>query len=358
MITVSMCATSVEGEPVSKERLAQIISDHKEWLEDHSKGSRACLIDMNLEGADLSGVDLSHADLSGAYLVKANMAGVKLTGAILDGAYLSDADLTGANLDRAKMVRGHFQHSCLKEASLRAAIIQYSFLWNSDFKGANLKLASLTGSELCDCTFETADLSYSDLYGTNMDYADFSDACLKYARLGYAKNAYYADFTGADLTDVDFSECALNEENFSGATGFHPNMKCPEEGSFIAWKRCRDDRIVKLLIPETAERTGAFVYICRASEAIVLDIRDRDGEPCDEAFSKADKDFLYRKGETVRPKEAFDNHMLDDGSGIHFFLTRTEAELYEYPDDEDERSDMDSAEDDEDSPAETGKESI
>lgn len=44
MITVSMCATIVEGEPVSKERLEQIISDHKEWLEDHSKGSRACFL--------------------------------------------------------------------------------------------------------------------------------------------------------------------------------------------------------------------------------------------------------------------------------------------------------------------------
>ena len=107
-----------------------------------------------------------------------------------------------------------------------------------------------------------------------------------------------------------------------------------------------------------SRENGASPYICRASEAVVLDIRDREGEPCDEAFSCADEDFPYRKGETVYPKEAFDNHLLDDGSGIHFFLTRTEAELYEFPDDEEDDNDMDSAEDDEDPPAETGKESI
>lgn len=52
--------------------------------------------------------------------------------------------------------------------------------------------------------------------------------------------------------------------------------------------------------------------------------------PCEEAVSAADEDFVYRKGETVYPEEAFDNHLLDDGSGIHFFLTRTEAEQFEY----------------------------
>ena len=79
-----------------------------------------------------------------------------------------------------------------------------------------------------------------------------------------------------------------------------------------------------------------------------------EGEP----VSKERLTQITAKARSSTRRNFFDNHMLDDGSGIHFFLTRTEAELYEYPDDEDERSDMDSAEDDEDSPAETGKESI
>ena len=113
-------------------------------------------------------------------------------------------------------------------------------------------------------------------------------------------------------------------------------MRCPEEGPFIAWKKCRDTHIVKLLIPTDAMRTGASRYDCRASEAKVLDIWDQDNEPCEEAVSCADEDVVYRKGETVYPEEEFDDHLLTDGSGIHFFLTRTEAELFEYEKDEDD----------------------
>ena len=73
MPTISMCATFIKGTPKDKEKLPQIIKEHKEWLEDHTKGRRACLRDMNLEGVDLSGEDLSLADFSGSYLAKAKM---------------------------------------------------------------------------------------------------------------------------------------------------------------------------------------------------------------------------------------------------------------------------------------------
>ena len=120
-------------------------------------------------------------------------------------------------------------------------------------------------------------------------------------------------------------------------------MRCPEEGSFIAWKKCRDDRIVKLLIPETAARTGVCADTCRASKAVVLDIRDAENGSCEEAVCCYDRDLIYRKGETVCPEEPFDDRLLTDGSGIHFFLTRKEAELFEPGEDED-----DPAEDQED----------
>ena len=62
-ISFSMCATRVNGTPEDKEKLPQIISAHKQWLEDHTKGRQACLREMNLEGADFSGMDLSYARL-------------------------------------------------------------------------------------------------------------------------------------------------------------------------------------------------------------------------------------------------------------------------------------------------------
>ena len=340
-ITFSMCATKVNGTPTDKEKLPQIICDHKEWLEDHSKGRQACLREMNLEGADFSGLDLSHVDLSGSYLRKAKMVGTKLKGAILNGTDFSEADLTKAILDDAQMSGVHLTHSCLEEASMQFAILQGSILWDSKFKGANLKGAILTAAELCDCVFESACLDGAELYLANLDYASFKKASLRGARLDSVRWSYYADFTEADVTGADFIDCPLDAESFTGAIGFHPHMRCPEEGSFIAWKKCRDDRIVKLLILENAKRTGASVYTCRASEAVVLDIWDQGNETCEDAVSGSDEDFVYRKGETVTPREDFDSDLLTDGSGIHFFLTRTEAELYEIRDDDDSGDEAD-----------------
>ena len=334
-ITFSMTATRVNGTPEDKEKLPQIISKHKEWLEDHSKGRQACLREMNLEGAAFSGLDLSHVDFSDSYLRKVKMVGTKLEGAILNGADFSEADLTKAILDGAQMSRVHLTHSSLEEASMQFAIIQGSILWDSNFKGANLKGAILTASELCDCVFESACLDGAELYLANLDYASFKMASLRGARIDSVSWSYYANFTNADVTGADFIECSLNKNHFAGAIGFHPHMRCPEEGSFIAWKKCRDERIVKLLIPENAKRTGFSIYTCRASEAVVLDIWDQGNETCEDAVSGTDADFVYRKGETVYPKEDFDDDLLTDGSGIHFFLTRTEAELYEIKDDDD-----------------------
>ncbi len=348
MISVSMSATVIKGTPEDKEKLPQIIREHKEWLEDHGKGKRACLADMNLAGADLSGVDLSNADLSGAYLKGAKLVETKLAGAILEGASLDEADLTKADLSGAHMSHVSITHACLEEASMPLAVMRNSVLWDSNFKGANLNGAILTRAQLCDCTFEGAHLELADLFCTNMDYTAFTGASLQYARLNYAEWIYYADFKNADVTGVDFSDCDLREEQFTGAIGFHPCMRCPEEGPFVAWKKGRDDHIVKLLIPADAMRTGASRYDCRASEARVLAIWNQDNEPCEEAVSCADEDFVYRKGETAYPEEAFDDRLLTDGSGIHFFLTRTEAELFEYKKDEEDDVDR-SEEDDENS---------
>jgi hypothetical protein len=56
-----------------KIELNVIINNHKEWVADHSKGSRANLSGANLGDANLSGANLSRANLSGADLSRANL---------------------------------------------------------------------------------------------------------------------------------------------------------------------------------------------------------------------------------------------------------------------------------------------
>ena len=108
-------------------------------------------------------------------------------------------------------------------------------------------------------------------------------------------------------------------------------MICPEEGSFIGWKKLEYNCIAKLLIPKDAKRSSATTRKCRASKAIVLEIYDENGNIMNDDFigrSRFNNDCQYKKGQTVIP-DSFDEARWEEcSSGIHFFITRKEAELY------------------------------
>ena len=97
------------------------------------------------------------------------------------------------------------------------------------------------------------------------------------------------------------------------------------EGSIIGWKKCREGKIVKLRIPEEAKRSHAFGRKCRAELVEVLAIFPY-GEK--EAIAGFDGKTVYRVGETVKPDKFSDDWMEECANGIHFFITRIEAENY------------------------------
>ena len=96
------------------------------------------------------------------------------------------------------------------------------------------------------------------------------------------------------------------------------------EGDIIGWKKCKDDIIVKLLIPAKAKRSHAFGRKCRAEYAQVLQVYKAK-----EAYSTYENSFVYRKGETVKPTTTWDKDFTNEcSSGIHFYITREEAEAH------------------------------
>jgi hypothetical protein len=96
------------------------------------------------------------------------------------------------------------------------------------------------------------------------------------------------------------------------------------EGDIIGYKKCRGGVIVKLLISANVRRSHAFGRKCRAESAVVLEISSGT-----EAESSHDKTFTYKVGDTVRPTGKFDENWMEECStGIHFFITRIEAERY------------------------------
>ena len=105
-------------------------------------------------------------------------------------------------------------------------------------------------------------------------------------------------------------------------------MACPKEGAFIGYKKCRSGRIVQLEIPEGAKRSSAYGKKCRCSRAKVLNIWTADGEEAGYAISCHDETFVYHKGKTVEVKDFNGSRFNECSSGIHFFMTREEAENY------------------------------
>lgn len=254
-----------------KEKLTNILELHLKWLNDEVGGLRA-----DLSGADLSGAVLSGADLS--------------------LAILRDADLRCANL---------------RSANLRCANLSGANLGGADLRCANLRCANLSGSDLNDAVLSSADLSVADLSGADLRGTDLSCANLSGADLRNAKN--------------------INNAYYDEMTSFF-TIQCPEEGSFVAWKKLDMGYIAKLLIPEDAKRNSATTRKCRASKAVVLEIYDKDGNVMSDDFtiaSQYDESFLYQKGITVEPTKPFDDDRWNEcTSGIHFFITRKEAEIY------------------------------
>ena len=139
-----------------------------------------------------------------------------------------------------------------------------------------------------------------------------------------------ANLQRAYLRGADLRGAYLRGANLRGAKNVNYPIACPEEGSFIAFKKCDGDLIVKLLIPEDARRSSATSRKCRCDKAVVLDITNLDGSKADftEASSKYASHFIYRVGETVSVDNFDENRWNECAPGIHFFITRREAAEY------------------------------
>jgi len=214
----------------------------------------------------------------------------------LRSANLRRADLSGANLRRADLVDADLSGADLSGADIRRA----------DLSGANLSGANLSGANLVDANLSGANLRRADISGADIRSADLSGANLRRA------NLVDADLSGADLSGVKHNEL----------TAFFI-ISCPEEGSFIAFKKCKG-LIVKLEIPSDAKRSSATTLKCRASKAKCLEIETG----LNEISSDYDSSFIYRVGETVEVTDFNEDRWNECSTGIHFFMSKDVAKNY------------------------------
>ena len=203
-----------------------------------------------------------------------------------------------------------------ERADLRGADLRYA-----DLRGANLRYADLYNADL-----RGANLRYTDLYNANLRYADLYNANLRGANLNNA------NLRGADLRYTNLNDANLNNVNLNNAkTNIYTvgyNLACPEEGSFIGYKKA-GKYIVKLLIMEDSKRSSATTLKCRCDKAKVLDIEEIDtGRKIKSVSSNYNINFVYKVGEIVKVDDFDENRWNECSSGIHFFVNKQNAIQY------------------------------
>ena len=162
-----------------------------------------------------------------------------------------------------------------------------------------------------------ADLSNADLFGANLRGANLRGADL-----------FGANLRDANLSNANLREASIDQMMWNIYTVFYP-LQCPESGSYIGYKKA-SGLVVELEIPADARRSSATSRKCRASKAKVLSITDINGNPAGgQVKSNYDPNFVYTIGETVEVTDFDDNRWNECSTGIHHFITRAEAVIYE-----------------------------
>lgn len=207
----------------------------------------------------------------------------------------------------------------LHNADLRNTDLRSADLHNTDLRNANLRNADLRRVDLTNADLSGATLSGSNLYGANLYDANLRNVVL------YDANLCTADLRNTNLHGVRFTYSNLSDTLLDDAERCRLGTILKEP--IIGWKKCKNDKIVKLEVPK-----GAVVFCinkneCRTNRVKVLSVNGSDKETAVSSYSRT---FMYIPNETLEVEDFDLRYNVECSSGIHFFRTREEAEEYRF----------------------------
>ena len=226
-----------------------------------------------------------------------------------------DVNITFLSLTGKKLLKIVVPDDTSAEFQIREAV-RCAILSGANLRGADLSRANLSGAVLSQADLSCANLSCAKLSNASLNGADLSGA----------------DLSGADLNGADLSYANLSRAILSGAIKdaktILPHYRiAPEVGSFIAFKKLRNNVVATLEIPAEAKRTSSLIgRKCRAEFAKVVALSSNAVVGYAKHWPSGV--FPYHVGEIVRPDSFDDDIRLECANGIHFFMTRREAEEY------------------------------
>lgn len=245
------------------------------------------------------------------------------------------ATLEGDNIEE---ILEKYGRDSLRWANLRSTNLSGVDLHGIDLSNADLTEANLRGANLYDAHLISANMYSANLRGAELSHAHLNAANLRYANLRGA-NLYNACLIDADMSQTDVTGAYLTHAELHNTKGSELIMAqtriLPDTGAFTGWKKAYTidglPVIVKLRIPQDAQRSNSSGRKCRASKARVMALQDIEGHNLPQgakAYSTHDPTFVYKVGETVEARHFNTNRWVECTTGIHFFITRTEAVNY------------------------------
>lgn len=248
---------------------------------------------------------------------------------------------THLNFYRATIFESKIISSDLFECSMREAKIIDSTIYTTDFDRCNLNRIHFKNCKFSRVNFISCKLNHAIFENCSFECVDFIDTEVQNSKFS---NATFKEtfFCNQKLRRVVLDNVTVDEETLECLCDSYKKisitpsfdelcpMKCPKTGEFYAYKKVRDDLIVKLLIPEDARRSSAVSNKCRCDKAKVVEILDFDGRKVEatQVRSMYDPRFIYTLGEMVFVSNFDTDRFNECAPGIHFFMSFEEARDY------------------------------
>lgn len=205
----------------------------------------------------------------------------------------------------------------LRNADLRWANLSGANLRGEDLSGANLCSATLYAAILCNANLSGAQMQVANLRYTNLRGALLRDTDLRFAHLSDAQ------MPGVDLSDANLLNADLCNTDLSGAK--LPDFQIPQDIDLTVWGK-KSKVLVEMKVPQSARRTSCLINRkCRAEFVDVIKVHNRTGKV---VVVNEYGETTYEDGKRVHPHDYCDDIRIDCAPGIHFWLTKEEAEAW------------------------------
>lgn len=281
----------------------------------------------------LSNVDFIHCAITNLFIDDCNIENCEFSNNEIDYITLKKVKMRDCSISNSRltsicgsitMYRGTISDCCydhidLYDSFIRTAGIMFMHKYRhiNHFDGTSMDVES--NNSFLNCT----------IYNTSITSSSFG------------RSYFYKCDLEIKSTD------SVYDRSYSYETKFSVGAKCPEEGSFIGYKKVEvasdqlpdpvwPNKIIAVLeIPADAKRIGFGTNKCRCDKAKVLRFEDLKGDIiCDDVIAQSysynymDKYITYKVGEMVYP-DSFDESKFNTCSnGIHFFMSKEDAINY------------------------------